>query len=1105
MSLSANIGGPFPRSSFMGATVVDYSITGSWGDQSTYLNLTVVEDPNNNDFFIAQDGEPPYDNGSIIGSPVQYTYGEFTFGGLIKAIDKIQNIGSYPTYRVVVVSPVEVLDAVQCVLAGYIGPTSDIIFGGQVQNNATVEVGCLLNIYGWAENGGQAFGRSQITDIGLPWEGAFGIKAGIEQLTSINSVGPSPFNFGSVINYKNNFYRVDLSNLPIAPSFYRIGGVVNMTLLEVLERFFTDAGVNWIIKLTFNDSGPHVISFITVPRLIQQPLGVIANYINEQQFVSDVSYGQELRSDITQAFLVGGALNLIQPVQNQSTTLNVLPFWGFDFNGKPIIGSKPDGTQFADDNLQMNLNATSIADIMGELGLGLSYPCSVLELRCALGNYDTWSAFIQLNKPTLSQQLQLYGSWDLTNAGIANTVIDLLNDRPEFVQTLGNMFEDNHWPAVAQRLYEFVRGQAEVYYGKKFIVVLPFEMQIAIDPTTFEVRLSNEICDAGFMPEGEQLLGLNFVNENFFLDQTGRFYPFVQYLFFSTFNSVAGRKTVQPNVAYLKGSSTVVQYNNNPQNAYLFQRCEQGEDGPVSQNGFLAGGSQIFFIQSQLGISLPAMVVTVPDAVWAQADDITGSILDLSAMMNLDISVLKDIVAQRSTSFNLQIHPPAYYPDAIAVALKSNQYTYGPWGKFSSNGKLNFEQDDGLVPWDYGGYDILNQVAIAKLNTIAMGNQVLERATIVEAGLPAGSIGDKLVDGGPVITSIRCEISVNKVTTEYSMETFVNRLGPFSIENAERLRRIGKVYQQLRRDMRQLILSNIERSNIMMANYAGFMRGTSYAVEQHTPHAVLGARLYTNGSGSYVPTAWTQTYQESLGNLGSKDSQSFKSTACVGMEALLRPYTTDVFNDFLPIQPAPDPNVNYSDLVSGATGSQFSLNPLQVGCDINWLLSGDSYSGVRVNKGQTDFSKARSVSLRGPMMICGWGYDLGGNPVPNQKTAQEVEDGVFIADFQAPLSACGTAFFNNYLTSSNQWPAAPLDVVYDKFRNVWASQGMILEGVSSGNGTAMELYVNGLATGETLKYENFYGASIPDKSRMQIGWNPLNKSWTVVSVACTTS
>lgn len=1096
---------------FAGGTVVSYEITAGWADASTYLNLEIVNDEVNGDDFLFQDGVASWDDGTYIGQPFQFTYGGFTWGGILKSCDQSKDFSGNPVYHATLISPVEVLDAAQVILSQYVGPNNDSIFGGiKNTNGASFQVSNLLNVYGWAEGGGQNFGRSLETSIGLPWTGEYGISNALVTLTNTPPAGATTTNYGSYITYKQNYYKLDLSNLPVPPSYYRLGGVVNMTLRDLISKFFEDAGSDWIIKLTVNPNaqhGPHTISFIAVPRYIQQPLGKILSYITgqDQTVIESSSHGQELRSDITQAFLVGGAAQYLQPITNNGINFTIIPFFGFDYNGNPITGLTPEGTYNADDNLNMNLNATSIADIAGELGLGLSYPCTILELRCALGNYDTWAAYLQIYKPQLAQQLQIHGMWDTSGLAQAQTIVDLMNDDPAFASQLADMFNSNHWPAVAQRLYEFVRNQAETYYGKKFIVLLPFDIQVKIDNQTGQITLSNDISDAGYAPEGSNLLNLSYINENFFMDDTGRFYPFVSFLFANTFNSVASSKTVIPNVSYLDNVNCVIQYGANPNFSYVFSRCEQGADAPTYQNGFIAGGAQIFYMQTLTGLSQPAMVITVPDAIWAQAEDITGSITDLAAMLQMDVGTLQTLVDFRSTSFGMVIHPPAIYPNGCAVALKSNQVLYGPWGQYQRDGKLYFEQDDGLVPWEYGGYTLMTEAAIAKLNNIAKGNQVLERGEFVEAGIPQLSIGDQLISEGPLVTAIKTNVSTQKVETVYTMETFVNRAGVFTIENAEILRRIGKVYQQLRRTMRQTIINQIQRTTTMLSNYNGFMYGTSYAVEQHTPHAVLQATLYPNNSGTYTPFAFAETYQESLANLAIANSGKLNATACVGMEAMYRPYTMDGNSTSLTPFMYPQPSIGQSGVIN-ATG----LNPLQPGCDINWLLSGNQYTSMRTSKGQTDFNNARSVALKGPPVICGWGYDLQGNPTPNSGAAFVNELGKIVPEPWGGLQSYNNEFFPNYLQNSLYWPVGPLDIAWDKFRGVWAGRGMVLCGkavydIAPGATGYMYVEAGDTITADTLRVVNYLtgsSATIKGGTRMGCTYDPLNNKWRPTFADC---
>jgi hypothetical protein len=486
--------------------------------------------------------------------------------------------------------------------------------------------------------------------------------------------------------------------------------------------------------------------------------------------------------------------------------------------------------------------------------------------------------------------------------------------------------------------------------------------------------------------------------------------------------------------------------------------------------------------------------------------------MDLAAMLNSKVNtvgltqfpvttnVLQTVLAYKSTATPLAISPPAIYPNAVAIALKSNQFVYGPWGQFTANGKLEFEQDEGLRPEEYGGYDLLNQAAIAKLATIAKGNQVLERGDWTEAGLPKASLGDILVKDGPILTSVNCDISTNQVVTNYNMETFVNRAGAFIYENQERLKRIGKIYQQLRRTMRELIFQQFNRSSIYEANYKGFMYGTTYAVDQRSNHAVMGGNLILGSGGNYIPQIFSQTYQESLANIGvQQNGNYFQNVACVGLEALFRPYTYDVNNQSLPLFYPPD-----SGIQTGALISSTGINPLTAGCDISWVLNGQLYNGMNTNNTffQTDWSTAKSMALKGPLMIQGWGYDIQGKPVPNSTSGA-----------YAPYQSRTTDFLSNWLQKSFYWPTGPLDVAWDKIRGVWAGRGMQYTGVVSGSPIAprglgkIVLEINDRASSEIITVQNPFrsGQAIPTGVTVTAIYNPLNNRIVINGADCFSS
>src|SRR5579859_6670436 len=190
--------GPFERASLLGATVIDFSANAQWGEQSSSLNVTLVEDPLNGpdgDDYLLKQGSVVYDNGDYMGSVASFQYGSFRFDGLIKSSNESRDFSGNPIYKLVMVSPVEILDACQVVLSAYVGSSNDSIFDSVI-HTPTFEVSNLLNVYGYAEGGGVFFGRSAVTEIGMPWTGQYGIKNILEILTNT-----PPVSFGSSTNY----------------------------------------------------------------------------------------------------------------------------------------------------------------------------------------------------------------------------------------------------------------------------------------------------------------------------------------------------------------------------------------------------------------------------------------------------------------------------------------------------------------------------------------------------------------------------------------------------------------------------------------------------------------------------------------------------------------------------------------------------------------------------------------------------------------------------------------------------------------------------------------------------------------------------------------
>ena len=196
---------------------------------------------------------------------------------------------------------------------------------------------------------------------------------------------------------------------------------------------------------------------------------------------------------------------------------------------------------------------------------------------------------------------------------------------------------------------------------------------------------------------------------------------------------------------------------------------------------------------------------------------------------------------------------PFALPCNALIPIKSNVRTYGPFSKFSKKtttippadefgsateqtdiilGRTYTAQDDGLVPWEYGGSEFLQQAASATLEQIVMPQQQIERGSVTVAGYPALQLGyninekvnhltndqgglfryptiggydspqgtkgfyylntTPLTTGSAQVTNININVSPGGITTSYQLSAFTNVYGRFAKNNAERIKTQGQ-------------------------------------------------------------------------------------------------------------------------------------------------------------------------------------------------------------------------------------------------------------------------------------------------------------------------
>ena len=282
---------------------------------------------------------------------------------------------------------------------------------------------------------------------------------------------------------------------------------------------------------------------------------------------------------------------------------------------------------------------------------------------------------------------------------------------------------------------------------------------------------------------------------------------------------------------------------------------------------------------------------------------------------------------------------PFALPCNALIPVKSNTRTYGPWSKFSNKtttvdptgefdesiqitdiilGKTFTAQEDGLVPWEYGATEYLNQSAEAKLNQIVMPQQQIERGSITVAGYPAIQLGynvnqkqnhldnddkgeyrrldfgsynspngpqyfgylntDLLTTGTAQVTNITVNVNPGGITTQYQLNSFTNLFGRFDKGNAEKIKSDGLEKYSRERSIRANKREGqnnalIARNNSENNKYS-FKPGNSFA--DRSPATLLVGKYSDKNT---YPSGYTKSADNTIMDLPDVNNVARKEVA----------------------------------------------------------------------------------------------------------------------------------------------------------------------------------------------------------------------------------
>tara|TARA_B100000085_G_scaffold158971_1_gene144523 strand:- start:6530 stop:11851 length:5322 start_codon:yes stop_codon:yes gene_type:complete len=156
--------------------------------------------------------------------------------------------------------------------------------------------------------------------------------------------------------------------------------------------------------------------------------------------------------------------------------------------------------------------------------------------------------------------------------------------------------------------------------------------------------------------------------------------------------------------------------------------------------------------------------------------------------------------------------PSPIVPDLFVIPLMSMERCYGPWVsasqldpgadariKFSDiGGKVEFVKDEELTPWNYAGYQLLNEAGSTKAN---FSNSLLlfsERGGFVIPDAPTGiALATALQNEGPLITSIGISVSEGGVKTTVKLDLYTSQFGKLAKQKEMAISQIARERQKL--------------------------------------------------------------------------------------------------------------------------------------------------------------------------------------------------------------------------------------------------------------------------------------------------------------------
>lgn len=1112
---------------FLGAYVTNVSCSLGWGGETSTCNITLVEDPQNNVFFLPAKAKSGIRTGKAcllkIGSA-------FEFGGILQRWTYSENTSDGRKYEVVLESPAKILDGVSFILDKFQGTIYKTDSLNLVADQATVS-GIMtyggkyptnvINLFASKENyeAGGIFGGANVDMFGYPISGIVNdiSNAANNQFNLIGGTGK----FGGKIVYGDTQYDIDLSALNEVIAYikdYKINGALNVTVNQLVKDI-TDIGLYdfiYIITGTADSDGiiqtNAKIVLKVLPRRSSPSPDAIKNLISaintrpdDQKNLISYNIGKELSDSTTQKILIGGQASRYWMGSTQN--LDIYPVWGKTGDGQFAV--------YNIGNLQDYNNFGTPIKIKLDGGYSTNFTTidtDLLELRCALSGKETWELYhlfkairsdisgdftykrIMLGNVnfTLKQYQQL-----LQGKAVVNDLLETSLDAGESFATyvLGEQYQTAYIQRAIQARFESLRTAANQYYGKTFAVSVPVDRgglsnNIKYLYNGIEVKTAWNVAESAWSGAAYR----SFFTDHKYYDEEGRF------------NAVA----IYDNLQTADYSELGEDYSLIPQFGVVTSvSLEKDLKWQEFTGKDSITGKSVNFVK---GIVIANLNSTVKNY-----DQYTTETNGFNTLARLIFGSAIPVGYQNlfgNSEIEVPFAPAPLIPKNIGVPQESERYVWGPWFSFNTTagkqGKVEIIEDTSFTPETFGSLEKMNQFAQTIVNTEMSQVYENESGMIELAEEPQYNLGAQFLNSGPYITSMSINIGANGVTTQYQFNSWTKTFGRIAKYNIDRIQKLQKGTFQFYKKLRNLfrnppakaidtaLIAYIERKNKkierkyevqgIFGSFVGLLANniSNQKIISVGATGASGATGATGSSGSNAPTlnivSSTPTsallttgatgpvsppkvvvggsnmtsalpkigmnYDESFGCSMEQiftPVVSFDQTSTQGLD----PYPTRTVNqrifpslqiDPTAIYPSFEKARQYNTTKSGLFFNR-NISPTSKDLDPYFFFSSNDFSCVLKDDRQHSYDinlakdsakyYVKTMGMRGPLILSGWGYDSAGLPVPSS----------------GELGNSAWYFADTVSKDRTKWKNGPVDLRWHKDRKVWVGGHDVLEGL----------------------------------------------------------